>query len=103
MKTSDLIKKPNTIETSISKHIWQSMLPMLQQHCKTVSISNTIAYKYRFDMYGLLQHLGVTTEYIYPNIIVNGYSSSTDFEGNIEQIKIVDAQYLHRIYSKINN
>jgi len=65
---------------------------------KSVTIQGTIAEKYRSDMYGLFKYLGISDEYIYPHIRVNGYNSSREYDAMLLNIKILDISILNTYY-----
>ena len=102
MNSVELIKINSSVETFHSKNIWNGVIDELKEYSREVSIDNRLAYKYRFDFSGLLSYLNIPTKYHYPNTIVNGYSNSTEFTGDREVIKIVDSEFLYRMYEKIN-
>ena len=87
--TEDLmIKWNNIIDILSSKHLERE-----------VSIKPTIAAKYRFDMFGLFQNdLGIPPELIYPHIRVNGYNSSSCYDGYQINIKIIASDILMSYY-----
>lgn len=62
-------------------------------------ISPVNAEKYRFDLYGLFNNvLFIQPEYIYPHIIVNGYTSSYDYNAELLRFKILDTTVLSSYY-----
>lgn len=70
---------------------------------REIEITPTIAAKYTFDMYGLfLNELGIQPELIYPHIRVNGYSSSSEYEGINKYIKLIDTGIALSYYKLFN-
>jgi len=83
-------------------HLWQSVYDELLVNSTIHDIDNALAYKYRFDLHGLFKHLNIPFEYYYPNTIVNGYSNSTDYTGDIYSIQIVEASFIERKKKEFN-
>lgn len=92
-----------------SHHImkeWQRIKPILELKY-IVSVRETTplyAEKYRFDLYGMLRDIFFIDEtFIYPHIIVNGYDSSTSYDGNKLRFSIINPQILvtyHRLFTR---
>lgn len=61
----------------------ESYIPFLREHpeSKTAEISLHQAAKFRGDFYGLLNELGWDKKYHLTILRMNGYMSSTDYEG----------------------
>ena len=73
---------------------WNSAALYLERNYlyDTREIGGAIAYKYRQDFSGLLNYLDIPKELQYLHIIVNGYKSSTDYDGINTSIKIIDTR-----------
>ena len=61
-------------------------------------IDGLTALKYTGDMNGLLASLNVAEDFWYPNILINGYNTSTDFKGVETSIILINQTYLSRAY-----
>lgn len=75
---------------------WNSVVDILgSKHIvENRPVDPAIINKYVGDMYGLFKELNVPDSHIYPHIRVNGYVSSSDFYGEILNIKILDQTVL---------
>ena len=81
------------------KHLmYLYLLDYIKTNCplQEVSIANNIRLEYLSDFYGLLKHYGGNPTYDYINLLLNGYESSNEFNG--EKSKIV---MLNELDSKI--
>ena len=86
--TKSIVYKWNSIkDLLISKHLLSS--PYV--------ISAVVAEKYKFDLYGLFRNeLNLPDYQIYPHILVNGYTCSTDYYGERLAFKLIDGEILGR-------
>jgi len=77
-------------EAMINK--WNSVYPiLLEKHVERLyKIDPSVANKYIHDFEGLLLSIGVTTDMVYPHIIVNGYASSREYNGSIKDIILIN-------------
>ena len=88
-----------TDRTLIAK--WNSLKDiLLTKHIvNEITISPVAAEKYRFDLYGLIRaELGIKENQIYPHMIVNGYTSSYDYNGELLRFKIISNDVLVKYY-----
>lgn len=88
-----------TDRTLIAK--WNSLKDiLLSKHIvNEISISPVAAEKYKFDLYGLIRaELGIQENQIYPHMIVNGYTSSYDYNGELLRFKIISSDVLVKYY-----
>jgi len=79
---------------------WNSVVEdMLTYNITTENIlTGVIAEKYRYDMEGLLEYLGIDIKFRYPTMRVNGYNSSREYTGDKLVIKIIDNRVLAYYY-----
>jgi len=82
---------------------WESVLPDLVANYSdtTTTIGVSVADKYIFDFYGLLDSLGVPERFRYPNMRANGLKSSDDYRGKITNVVLLDASRLDIVYKSI--
>jgi len=73
---------------------WNSAALYLERNYlyTTNDVGGVVAYKYAQDFIGLLNYLDIPKELQYLHIIVNGYKSSTDYDGINSSIKIIDTK-----------
>ena len=73
---------------------WNSVALYLEKNYlySTNDVGGAVAYKYSQDFIGLLNYLDIPKELHYLHIIVNGYKSSTDYNGINSSIKIIDTK-----------
>lgn len=73
---------------------------LLKNHVvSTVEISVVDAERYLFDLHGLcITSLRLPEYQVYPHMIVNGYTSSTDYNGELLRFKLLDAGKLLNYY-----
>jgi hypothetical protein len=96
--TTDLVSKWNTVIKILSEnHI-----------SKQIEIKPSIVEKYKGDLWGLFKNeVGLQDEYIYPTIRVNGYTSSSSYNGEKLRFDIISnnklAMYYKLFTSKQNN
>lgn len=93
----DLSYNPNS--NLINK--WNNIRIILKQKyvIATKEISTSDSRKYLHDLEGLFSDIFYTKpEFIYPHIIVNGYNSSCDYNGEILRFKILDNTALNNYY-----
>ena len=92
-----------------SKHImkeWQRVKPILElKHITSVrEITPLYAEKYKFDLHGLFRDiLMIDKTFIYPHIIINGYDSSTCYDGNRLKFSMLSLMALtkyHRLFTR---
>ena len=63
---------------------WDNVIPIIKNKISysTHTFSMAEADRYKFDLYGLLRvELVLPEELIYPNILLNGYQCSEDYDG----------------------
>jgi hypothetical protein len=61
----------------------------------TKSVSITTAYRYKGDFFGLLlKELNIPEEHIIPNMIINGYNSSSEYDGTKTDILVIPSDRL---------
>lgn len=80
---------------------WNGLKDILRlNHIVTeTTISQLAAEKYRFDLYGIFKNeLSLPEFQIYPHFIVNGYTSSYDYYGEILRFKIINGDVLTKYY-----
>lgn len=95
MSISKLLTPNNMTEEIVSK--LAHFLPTIINESKytTKTIEPVTADKYRNNMYGLLRnHIGISEEHIAINILLNGYSNSSDYDAEVLEIKCVDPSWL---------
>ena len=88
----------NTIKEKELFQMWNSIAPILKFKyiVDERSVDGAIANKYKFDFEGLLiNEFKIHKEFIYPTILVNGYSSSTDYNGETKRILIIDDKIMY--------
>lgn len=96
--TTDLVSKWNTIIKILSEnHI-----------TKQIEVKPATVEKYKGDLWGLFKNeVGLQDEYIYPTIRINGYPSSSSYNGEKLRFDILDSNKLSMYYklftSKQNN
>ena len=61
-----------------------------KNHSQPIVIDPHMAYVYEGDLFGLLSKLGVNKQYHLATLIINGYSSPTDFKPSTLQLIIPD-------------
>lgn len=64
------------------------------------TIESTVGDKYKGDFYGLLQHLSIPPEHRWITMRLNGYSSTSDFDGLQLDIKLPSVLDLHVMMSR---
>lgn len=91
----DISTRSNISESIINK--WNSVTPILNDKYidNEAEITGNVAYKYKHDFSGLVMSLGVPLEFAYPHIVVNGYTSSIDYDGKNMKIKIINQNRLN--------
>lgn len=88
------------VENALSPIIimrWNSLTNLIREKMIIAykEIEPVIAEKYIFDFYGLLKNeFNMQDVYIYPHIIGNGYFSSTEYNGNLLRIALLDEERL---------
>lgn len=85
----DLVIKWNNIrEVLLKNHI-----------VSTVEITPVDAERYLFDLHGLcISALRLPEYQVYPHMIVNGYTSSYDYNGELLRFKLIDSGKLLNYY-----
>jgi len=70
---------------------WNNIIEVLKNKYieQTISVEPVIAVKFKFDMEGLFKFLNIDNSIIYPHIRVNGYPSSSAYDGRITDIHIL--------------
>lgn len=88
--TKDLIHKWNSVKDYlILNHLADTIL----------TVSPVAAEKYKFDLYGLMANeLQIAHFQIYPHMLVNGYTCSTDYYGERLAFRMIDGDILNRYY-----
>ena len=90
----DMIKKWNSVKAILKdKHVlsYEEIKPIY-------------ANKYKYDLYGLFQEVfNIPKEYIYPTIIVNGFDTLTDYDGNTLRFKRLDIVALNKYYQRFTS
>lgn len=97
---SEQLMVSNTINRSLLAK-WNSIRDLLlEKHiATTVSVSVVDAEKFKFDLHGLFKFsLNMADYEIYPHMIVNGYTSSTDYNGELLRFKIINSNTLNTYY-----
>ena len=83
--------------------IWlESFNPYLKAESSIRNITPAMAAKYEGDFYGLLSELGVSKEYHYIAMMINGYRHANDYDGYLLEIKIPNLGYIS-IVKKLYN
>lgn len=84
-------------------NMWCSVFPILKQkHIipKLFTVSVVDGKKYAGDLEGLMRNvLNVPSQYVLPNMLVNGYKSSHDYNGYDLTFILVDELILGRYYN----
>ena len=95
----DLIKQQQPIDDELLNN-WNNVTDILyNKHItKTTTIDGNLGYKYRGDLYGLFLELELPTEFIYPHMKVNGYSDSSDYNGEQIAFFVLDVAVLRNYY-----
>ena len=78
------------LRTELDKNITDSM-----------EIETNVGYAWKGDFYGLLSEKEIPVQFHFPHLLVNGLSSSQDYNGDIKIIKLIDLQYLNGIYTNL--
>lgn len=82
-----------TIKDKYIYQMWNSIASILKYKyiVNEKTIEPAVADKYKFDFEGLLiNELKIHKEFAYPTMLVNGYSSSYNYNGDNTKILIVD-------------
>lgn len=83
----------------------EMMIPyfMKPENHRVVNIEPAIAYKYIFDLEGLLRHMfNIPREHVPMNIFLNGYNSSSDYKGDRLSLYIANEGELSSFIISIN-
>lgn len=67
----------------------------------TLEIQTSIAEEYVFDFTGLLLYYDIGYDYHTPIMLLNGFKSPTDYNGEME-IKTIDQELLRTLHTNIN-
>lgn len=80
--------------------LWNTVIYRLSNidNLKTIDVTADKACKYKGDFYGLLKEAKVPAEYFYPVLRVNGYYSSSDYNGIGKVIYLPDENKLSLYY-----
>ena len=74
---------------------WASVISVISSNCVVRTVTGAAAHKYQGDFFGLLKHeLYTPIEYWAPILLVNGYDSSSDYDGTRVDILIPDTAQL---------
>lgn len=96
----------NTVDEHLNEqniHKWAHIISVIDvKHVYEQTISIVEADKYIFDFNGLLQSFNIPEKYWFPHVILNNFSSSTDYDGR-KKIYIIDNAILSNIYSHLIN
>ena len=88
----DMITKDHTYE---DVKMWNNFKYLIDNEANYTieSISNAIAEKYAYDLYGLfLNHFKIDRQYIYIHILVNGFTCSHEYDGEKTAFKLLNLQ-----------
>lgn len=84
---------------------WENVIPKITDDdlLGTIKLEGVEAKKYMFDLEGFLITRNIVKEFIYPIIRINGFYSSTDYDGKDIELKIIDAGILTKYYTLFND
>ena len=104
----DVITKQKVQIKSDAKHnTYLTLLDYISKNCKflEVDIDSNIRIEYTGDFYGLLTYINSNPSLHYLNMLINGLSSSNEYDGNTSRLYLIDEldQKITYIISKLNN
>lgn len=104
---SYITAKLNTIDqTKKIIQYWNNIIPMIKNDTDKIlvhEISKEQANSYKGDLMGILKNIiQVPDELIYPNILINGYKSSSEFNGLTTRILTYSRETLLTHYEIIS-
>lgn len=79
--------------------MWNNLIPSIKNNLTIITheITRAEAYRYRFDLYGILKNiLYVPEDLIYPNYLLNNCKCSTDFKGEVLNIYTGSKEELYK-------
>lgn len=101
MKIKQLVKKSNVeIYTTegfrkvIEDHLQEIRLAVMEVKVPTARQVE----KYRGDFYGLLLEWNVNPELLWITTRVNGLVSTSDYNGDIPMVKLINPRYINSLY-----
>lgn len=102
-KLTVLLKKPVNYNAKLIQG-WNNARLLLNDpdNWTMKEISPVEAKKYNFDLYGIFSNvLGIPEEYIYPNLIINGYDSYNNYDTKRLRFRILNTSVLNLFYKHI--
>jgi hypothetical protein len=82
---------------------WKRLISAIDDSNISVKALNlNISEKYIGDFYGLLQNNNISIKYWYPMLIVNGYNSPNEYDGN-RSLKIIKERFLKLSFNLIKS
>lgn len=91
------IKEINQSDMVIER--WNNVITSILNEAIIVTkeIDENMKDKYVFDFDGLLMNeFDIPLQYLYPIYLINGFRSTLDFDGTIDEIKLIDPSTLAR-------
>lgn len=87
------------------RQIYEDHLPLLlaTPGAATITIEPAIAYKYRYDFYGLLAEKGISEPLRWPTLRLNGYRNPMEYDGLVIEIKMVHQTSFEDIVNLFNS
>lgn len=81
--------------------LMESHLPHLRRHpeLQLIEVNSQIADKYMGDFHGLLNYLNVEMKYHYFITRINGYNTSTDYDGLRTTLIMPPADEMNKIFN----
>lgn len=92
LKIKDMLSIDHTYE---DVKMWNNFKYLIDNEANYTieTIENATAEKYAYDLYGLfLNFFKIDRKYIYVHMLVNGYTSSHDYDGEKLSFKILNLQ-----------
>lgn len=101
-KFASLIDKiPTNTNNKELNSMWIINYPVLKEQLVAMAEPMTVtvneAQKYRGDLAGLFAIKGVKSQFILPNILVNGYTCSDDYDGQVLEFVRLNEVPLQRL------
>lgn len=76
---------------------WPDLISVLKQNTTSRRVDVGIAAKYKGDLNSLLtREFGIAEEHLIPNVLVNGLTSSTEYDGVETEIILVSTDVLSK-------
>ncbi len=76
---------------------WPDLISVLKENTTSRKIDVGTAEKYKGDLNSLLvREFGIAEKHLIPNVLVNGITSSTDYDGIETNIKLVSTDVLSK-------